>query len=456
MTSFCIWGPEDSPLLEPLRQCVARKLAAGFTLLRGGAEITVSLEHDVTTPHGGILWTLAWADGAAFSETGTLLGAACKPHAVVELVLAERAPDGWKELRRAAFSPEPGSLPATIALACDRAALLITQAGKDAHRVSLPTAFVLSSTIKSAPPALTLRLLWRRLCQKAYAIAMRESWMIGIVDAPIETSLQWTSCPQVRWIGERSEKRYLADPFMWPGDASAILCEDYNFRMELGSIKRLMLEDTRIVQESPVRIPPPGHASYPFLFAHDGNVYCLPETSAVRCLMLLSWENRSFREVSTPLANTAAADSVLFTHEGRFWIAYTDTDIGRFDNLNLCYAESLAGPWRQHPGNPVKLDPRSSRAGGTPFSANGRLYRPAQDCSETYGGAIRIMRIAECTPERYREEEVTRIAPEQGGANPHGFHTLSAFGDACLVDGKRMMFSPADIYRKVKKRLKGA
>jgi hypothetical protein len=276
--------------------------------------------------------------------------------------------------------------------------------------------------------------------------------MIGIVDAPIEQSPAWRTCPPVRWIGDRSHKRYLADPFAWPDDPNIILCEEYDFATRKGSIKRLTLKDTRILREETLRLPLAGHLSFPFLFAHEAQVYCLPESGEARTLTILRYEEGEFRKFATPLEGVAAADSVLFVHEGRFWIAYTDTAIGTSDNLNLCYAESLAGPWQAHACNPVARGAHSSRNGGTPFHKDGTLYRPAQDCSRTYGGALRILRVTVCSPECYAEEEVTRIMPAPG-MNPHGLHTLTARGGTCLVDGKRMMFSLAHVLRKIRKRI---
>src|SRR5262249_50414971 len=161
----------------------------------------------------------------------------------------------------------------------------------------------------------------------------------------------------------------------------------------------------------------------------------------------LKWAEIEWKTYATVLDNVAAADSVLFERDGLFWITYTDIDIDPFDNLNLCFAPSLAGPWQVHPRNPVKFDPRSSRGAGTPFSIEGQIYRPVQDCGECYGGAVRIMKITECSPSVYREEEVSFIVPGPG-KNPHGFHTLSSWGAKCLVDGKRMMFSPGSILTK--------
>jgi hypothetical protein len=70
----------------------------------------------------------------------------------------------------------------------------------------------------------------------------------------------------------------------------------------------------------------------------------------------------------------------------------------------------------------------------------GRLYRPAQDCSETYGGAIAINEVEVLTTDRFRERVARRVRPEPGSRYPAGRHTLSAMGSQTLVDGKRRMF----------------
>lgn len=289
-----------------------------------------------------------------------------------------------------------------------------------------------------------------RLRRRARDIFLHENWMIGWIDQPIENAPHWKSCPPVRWIGPRSKTRYLADPFPWPGKPNIVLCEDYDFQSQLGALRRLEIDGEVVRREEPVPLPLPGHLSYPFLFEEKGEVYLMPESGTARRLVIFRWSeaDKAWREYVTPLPDTAAADSVLFKHEGLFWIAYTDIDLGAFDNLNLCYAPALEGPWQKHAGNPVKRDARSARGGGTPFRAGGKLYRPAQDCAEIYGGALRIMEILECSPDAFREREITFIPPERG-MNPHGLHTLSACGGKCLVDGKRMTFSPRFFAEKV-------
>jgi hypothetical protein len=76
---------------------------------------------------------------------------------------------------------------------------------------------------------------------------------------------------------------------------------------------------------------------------------------------------------------------------------------------------------------------------------DGALYRPAQDCSVTYGGAVVINRIERMTPEEFSEQVVTRLAPAADGPYPHGLHTLSSAGNVTLVDGKRHILSAAAV-----------
>jgi hypothetical protein len=93
----------------------------------------------------------------------------------------------------------------------------------------------------------------------------------------------------------------------------------------------------------------------------------------------------------------------------------------------------------------VKCDLRSARPAGPLFIMDGALYRPAQDCSVTYGGAVVINRVERLTPEEFVERPVRRLAPATQGPYPHGLHTLSGAGNVTLVDGKRHVLSAASV-----------
>lgn len=278
--------------------------------------------------------------------------------------------------------------------------------------------------------------------------------MIGLIDQPIGVVATRAEAPAVRWLGSRSLSRYLADPFGVPGTRDRIYCESFSASDGSGAIEELRIDADAIEEQTPVALPIPGHLSYPYLFQHEGVLHCVPESVATRQTRILRSEaNGAWSTLTVALPRVAAADPTLFWWRDRFWLAYTDADRGGFDNLNLAFSERLAGPWFPHPNNPVKVDAASSRPAGTPFLHEGALYRPAQDCSVTYGGGIAVNRVSVCSPTAFCEETVRVLRPSTDDLNPDGWHTLSAWGDRTLIDGKRYTVNPFVLRRKVRRRL---
>ncbi len=71
-------------------------------------------------------------------------------------------------------------------------------------------------------------------------------------------------------------------------------------------------------------------------------------------------------------------------------------------------AQSLLAQRGRGSAEPGKVAPRPSaaekdRPAGALFTVAGQIYRPAQDCSRTYGGAIVINKIERLTPEKFVE-----------------------------------------------------
>ena len=118
----------------------------------------------------------------------------------------------------------------------------------------------------------------------------------------------------------------------------------------------------------------------------------------------------------------------------------------------MWWADDLLGEWHPHAANPVKIDPRSARPAGTPFVHAGSLYRPAQDCSRSYGGGVAICRVDVLTPTEFREEVVREIRSLPTSYR-RGTHTLASVGEATLVDGKRLVFTLAGTRRALRSRL---
>ena len=131
-------------------------------------------------------------------------------------------------------------------------------------------------------------------------------------------------------------------------------------------------------------------------------------------------------------------------HDGRWWLFFTsaDREPDKMSALHVAHADRLAGPWTPHPMNPVRVDVASARPGGMPLVIDGRIVLPVQDCSRTYGGAIRPLTMTVLTPDRFEAEVGDALVPPASSAPfVEGFHTLSAAGPVTLVDMKRTELS---------------
>jgi hypothetical protein len=194
--------------------------------------------------------------------------------------------------------------------------------------------------------------------------------------------------------------------------------------------------------QDPVRVLPSApHHSYPFLLEEDNTLYCIPESAASGHVTLYKWvnESRRLQKVCHLVENFEGVDPTLIRFGNRWWLFMTRRDQSN-STLYLYYADKLTGPYLPHRQNPVKIDVRSARPAGTPFVSDGVLYRPAQDCSRTYGGRIAVNRVTQLDPDRFSEVVLRYIEPVSGSPYSKGLHTISGAGPFTLVDGKRYRF----------------
>ena len=296
--------------------------------------------------------------------------------------------------------------------------------------------------------------LWRRLRAR-----LREDiWCVGIVAKPAPAFLTDATLGPVRWIGLFPRHGYFADPFPFLDEGRLkLLVEGYDYEHGKGYIALLDPDGPPATRITRLDLPLPGHLSYPFLLHEAGVTLCVPESHQAHRVTLLRGAPFPTRwvEDGVLLADFAGVDATPVEHGGRWWLFCADNDRRDQELLFLFMADSLRGPWRPHPRNPVKASRRSARPGGRPFVHDGVLYRPAQDCTRTYGGAIVLNRVLELTPERFAEEEVVRIAPDPASAYPDGLHHFVPFGDLTVIDAKRERLDLGTARRALARRLRG-
>lgn len=134
-----------------------------------------------------------------------------------------------------------------------------------------------------------------------------------------------------------------------------------------------------------------------------------------------------------------AVDTTLYEQEGRWWMFTNlrDTDGGNtHDELHLLSADYfMDDEWTPHPQRVVVSDVRCARPAGALFKKNGRLFRPAQDCSVDYGFALQLQEITQLSEEHYQETPVSRITPDWNN-QVRGVHTFNHADGMTIVDAK--------------------
>jgi hypothetical protein len=318
-------------------------------------------------------------------------------------------------------------------------------------------AFAMTAVPDPTLPALSMRMhlawcLLKHTLARLPNLFFEDQWNVGLVDEPIDRFLQPIAAPPVSWFPNRDRNRYFADPMgAHVGGTPAVLCETYDYRTQLGSICALGFDNGRWRPTAVPAIPTEVHASYPFLFKADDDLYCVPETSQAREAVLYKATHLpdGYEAMRVILPNFACIDPTLFKRDNRWWLFCTDAADGEHMKLLVWYADDLLAEFVPHARNPVKIDVRSSRPAGTPFVYDGRLFRPSQDCSRTYGGAVTINEITRLSPTRFKEKAVASVQPFPRSGYGNGLHTLSSFGEMTLIDGKRRIFTGRGLRDKV-------
>ena len=288
-----------------------------------------------------------------------------------------------------------------------------------------------------------------------------EQWNIGVLKLPISSLInKEISGNEITWIPKQKPSLYRADCFAFAdGDEINILFESYDYKSRKAVINRTTYSESTGFSDETSVLQKPYHLSYPYVFSNNGDCYCIPESFKNHKVDLYKIdENGSLLFHKTILENIDAVDSSLVKYNNKWWLFFTKYSNASNTNLYIYYSDEFDGNYLPHPANPVKTNICSSRPAGNFFIENDILYRPAQDCSKTYGGSIAINKIIKLTTTEFEEETAGYINPVKNSIYNKGLHTISSAGNYTVIDAKRFTFVWVSfcfhIKRKVKKILR--
>jgi hypothetical protein len=183
--------------------------------------------------------------------------------------------------------------------------------------------------------------------------------------------------------------------------------------------------------------------SYPHIFDYAGEKYCIAETSQNNNISLYKYDKISgnFKYEKDLIENFAGVDNTILQYNNKWWLFCTDAKMNANRDLFVFHAKQPLGTWQAHKNNPVKSDTSSARPAGNFFYMDGKLYRPAQNCSITYGGSIAINEVLTLDEQSFEERKIFEIGPGRNWVYKHGMHSLSIRENIVVIDAKNLQFS---------------
>ena len=279
---------------------------------------------------------------------------------------------------------------------------------------------------------------------------MYDLWRSGFVRRALtDVHADGVGAREVTWLPDQGEFAYVADPFGIRRDGVlTVFAEHFDYRSRRGEIRYFQYDAANVLAGQGVALAETFHLSYPQLIEDGDELYMLPEGYKSGGLTLYRCVRFPDRwEPAHQILDLPAIDATVVKHGGRWWMfhALPGPADRAMRELHVASADALTGPWTPHPGNPVRSGFHASRPGGTAFEVDGVLHLPVQDCAETYGAAINVLRVEALTTETFEASVVRRWdAYDLLDGFVDGFHTLSGNGDLTCIDVKSIRRSAAE------------
>lgn len=265
-----------------------------------------------------------------------------------------------------------------------------------------------------------------------------QNWNIGFVEQKMTDLLDKQQLGRIRWMKHSYKDRWFADPFIYKVTDKEIIVfveECLISDTPKGILCELHVDrKTMRLRERFVLLELDTHLSYPAIIEKDGIAYVYPENGASGSLKIYRYDEENHQLVAPVcILNDAVADSTILSVDDTYYIIATKSKESK-EKAYLYQSKDLLGEYKLVKELPVQTNRSCSRPAGNWITVSDQLYRPAQDCSESYGGAINIMRVVSLAP--FHEEKSFCIKPEWFKYS-FGTHTINFYKDASLtvIDG---------------------
>ena len=235
-----------------------------------------------------------------------------------------------------------------------------------------------------------------------------------------------------------SKKYWTADPFLFKKDGQLYLFfEAFDVFKRKGLLGYRTIDngsfgEINIIYESD------SHLSFPFIYEDGESIYIIPESA--KCGELFRLKCVSFPEKwekeKVILTDTVVDTVRFFDGKTEYLITEKVDDTHVYDRVDLYYYEN--GELIECKDNPHKRDSSNARGAGAICSIKGKLIRPAQDCSESYGEKLNLNEITVLNKNCFQEKLIDSFTYKDIKLNEKlkidGIHTYGKLGNVEVID----------------------
>lgn len=250
--------------------------------------------------------------------------------------------------------------------------------------------------------------------------------------------------PPVKWIKDNHKRGWFADPFILRMTDKEIvfLVEEWIYKYNRGVISQVIINrDDYSIKDVKIIINTGKHMSFPIYYRKDGKVYLYPEQSARGETWLYEYDEDTCtaKEVELLNPNDVVDTTISEIKKGEKVLLCTTAPNHNGEILDVYPYCETGSPQTLMPIKHIKFLKKTARNAGVLFKVNGKLYRPAQDCTIRYGECVEIQEII-VDGDKITFNPCNRIYSTNKEYDL-GFHTFNVFNNEYVaVDAYKRRF----------------
>lgn len=263
-----------------------------------------------------------------------------------------------------------------------------------------------------------------------------QNWNIGFASTTPKELIECKSLGVLEWLKHPYKDRFFADPFVysWTDEEIVVFVEELEFDRPIGRLTELVVDaKTKKLLHKYTLLELDSHLSYPAIIYNDGEVLVCPENGTTGKLTLYKYDKELHKlHPVKVIIEEALADATIYKTSDSYYMFATKVPKTQED-LYLYKSDCFDGDYEEV--GLVSKGREHSRPAGNLFEVDGCLYRPAQNCSKRYGGAVEVMKCTISADGKYSEEHSFSLNPTSFRYNI-GLHTLNFYDNGCcVIDG---------------------